>query len=280
MEINDRGLLPLAHGNASWRERSGKSSEPAARPASPGNRASVSKGLALSALITLLCGSFTRAIAEAAPETPLHRISREELCVTNGIVSPLPDGRLAIETPSSRAVVRAVTEQTAEVRFRYLGPTKDSKPLASGELRRQIGLKLRAQDTCNLVYAMWHIEPDSRLAVSIKRNPDKHTHAECHAGGYLTMKGRRSADLPKVQPGASHWLRASLRGDDLTLIADGRLVWEGTLGSQMATFNGPVGFRTDNARFEFEFYVGSPAAGSVSPALDERFNRCSTGSED
>ena len=27
----------------------------------------------------------------------------------------------------------------------------DSEPLASGEFRRQIGLKLRAQDTCNLV---------------------------------------------------------------------------------------------------------------------------------
>jgi len=219
-------------------------------------------------------------MAEAAPETPLQRIGREQLCVTNGIVSALPDGRLAIDAASSRAVVRVGTDQTAEVRFRYLGPTKASKPLASGELRRQIGLKLRAQDTCNLVYAMWHIEPDSKFAVSIKRNPDKHTHAECHAGGYVTMKARSSVDLPKVQPGESHWLRASLHGDDLTLIADGRVVWEGTLGSQMATLEGPVGFRTDNARFEFEFYAGNPGAGTASRTLDERFNQCSTGSED
>jgi hypothetical protein len=234
----------------------------------------------MSGLIALLSCSFTRAMAEAAPETPLQRIGREQLCVTNGIVSALPDGHLAIDTPSSRAVVRVGTDQTAEVRFRYLGPTKASKPLASGELRRQIGLKLRAQDTCNLVYAMWHIGPDSKFAVSIKRNPDKHTHAECHAGGYVAMKARSRVDLPKVQPGESHWLRASLHGDDLTLIADGRVVWEGTLGSQMATLEGPVGFRTDNARFEFEFYAGSTGAGTASRALDERFNQCSTGSED
>jgi len=240
----------------------------------------MSKGVALSALIALLSCSFTRAMAEAGPEAPLQRISREQLCVTNGIVSSLSDGRLAIDTPSSRAVVRVVTDQTAEVRFRYLGPTKASKPLASGELRRQIGLKLRAQDSCNLVYAMWHIEPDSKFAVSIKRNPDKHTHAECHAGGYLTVKPRSSVDLPRVQPGESHWLRAALRGDDLTLVADGRVVWQGTLGSQMATFDGPVGFRTDNARFEFEYYAGNPGAGTASRALDGRFNQCSTGSED
>jgi len=240
----------------------------------------LSTGLATRVLIALLSCPVTQATAEAAPEEPLQRISREQLCVTNGIVSSLPDGLLGIETPSSRAIVRVVTDQTAEVRFRYLGPTKASKPLASGELRRQIGLKLRAQDTCNLVYAMWHIEPDSKFSVSLKRNPDKHTHAECHAGGYLTMKARSHLDLPRIQPGESHWLRAALRGDDLTLIADGRLVWEGTLGSQIATFDGPVGLRTDNARFEFEYYAGNPGAGDASRAADGRFNSCSTGTED
>src|SRR5258708_2670910 len=85
------------------------------------------------------------ALAQKAPA--LQRVDRNELCVTNGSVSALPGGRLAIATLSSRAVVRAATEtgadQAAEIRFRYLGPTQTSKPLASGELRRQIGLKLR-----------------------------------------------------------------------------------------------------------------------------------------
>ncbi|HBZ71940.1 MAG TPA: hypothetical protein DEP35_20315 [Deltaproteobacteria bacterium] len=237
------------------------------------------RGLALGALIALLSSASTRAVAQTAPQAPLLRIGREQLCVTNGTVQALPDGRLAIDTPSSRAVVRIATEQTAEVRFRYLGPSKDSKPLASGELRRQIGLKLKAQDTCNLVYAMWHIEPDSKFAVSIKRNPDEHTHAECRAGGYVTIKARSAVDLPRIQPGESHRLRAALRGDALTLVADGTVVWEGTLGSQISTFDGPVGLRTDNARFEFEYYAGSPRADTGSNALDEHLHRCSVDGE-
>ena len=94
------------------------------------------------------------------------------------------------------------------------------------------------------------------------------------------MKPRSSVDLPRVQPGESHWLRAALRGDSLTLVADGGVVWQGSLGRQMATFDGPVGFRTDNARFEFEFYAGNPDAGPAAGALDGRFDQCSTGSED
>jgi hypothetical protein len=249
-------------------------------PAAPGGVQSSRKAPTTTLLIVVLCCSFGGAVA-APPEPPLQRIGKEQLCVTNGIVSALPDGRLAIDTPSSRAVVRVMTEQTAEVRFRYLGPSKASKPLASGELRRQIGLKLRAQDTCNLVYVMWHIEPDSKFAVAIKRNPDKHTHAECHAGGYVPIKPLHSVDLPRVEPGESHSLRAELHGRALSVSADGRPVWEGTLGSEAATFDGPVGFRTDNARFEFEYYAGSPQAGSGSRAvLEERFNPCSTGQEE
>ena len=34
--------------------------------------------------------------------------------------------------------------------------------------------KLRAEDACNLVYVMWRIEPQSRLVVSVKRNPGQH----------------------------------------------------------------------------------------------------------
>jgi hypothetical protein len=83
---------------------------------------------------------------------------------------------MVIETPSSRAVVRILTAESAERRFCYLGPSESSKPLASGELRRQIGFKLRAQDTCNVLYAMWHIEPGARFAVSFKRNVGTHRH--------------------------------------------------------------------------------------------------------
>jgi hypothetical protein len=193
----------------------------------------------------------------------LQRIDRNDLCVTNGAVSVLPGGRLAIVTPSSWAVVRATPESTAnqvaEIRFRYLGPTQTSKPLASGELRRQIGLKLRADDTCNLIYAMWHIEPDAAVAVSIKRNAGMHTHEQCHAGGYVNFKAQSRGNPPPIRPGETHTLRAALHGNDLTVAADGKVTWQGAFANELPPLDGPPGFRTDNARFELDYYTDRPA---------------------
>ena len=188
-------------------------------------------------------------------EQPLVRIDRSHLCVTNGMIRTQDSGLLSIETPSSRAVVPGTVVQAAEIRFRYQGPTASSKPLASGEMRRQIGLKLRAQDTCNLLYAMWHIEPDSRLTVLIKRNPGMQTHAQCGARGYSTIKPLRAITLEKMQPGELHTLHAQLRGEELTLLADGALAWQGRVGVGVADFDGPVGLRTDNGRFELEYFA-------------------------
>jgi hypothetical protein len=46
------------------------------------------------------------------------------------------------------------------------------------EMRRQSGLKLRAQNGCNLVYAMWRSEPESKLGVSVTRNPGLNASSE------------------------------------------------------------------------------------------------------
>jgi hypothetical protein len=190
----------------------------------------------------------------------LQPITREQFCVTNGAVLAREDEWLSIETASSRAVVPGATEPRAEIRFRYLGPSGTSKPLASGELRRQIGLKLKAVDGCNLIYAMWHIEPDFALAVSVKRNPGMQTHAQCGARGYVSLKAEKMKSLRRPQAGEVHTLRAELRGDRLTLIADGVVAWEGSAGPGVAELAGPVGLRTDNARFEIQFLaaLGNP----------------------
>jgi hypothetical protein len=210
------------------------------------------------ALLALVFCS-TGAFGQNASGATLELIDRDDLCVTNGAVSRRPGGRLAIETASSRAVLRASSGQTpnqvAEIRFRYLGPSQTTKPLASGALRRQIGLKLRAEDTCNLIYAMWHIEPDNRIAVSIKHNAGMHTHEQCGAGGYQNIKAPRQLDLPAIRPGEAHTLRAELRRNDLTVTADGKVAWQGTLGDDTPSLIGPTGFRTDNARFEFDYYT-------------------------
>ncbi len=174
--------------------------------------------------------------------------------MTNGAVIALRDGALAIDTPSSRAVVRNAAvnaaDQAAEIRFRYLGPSQTDKPLASGELRRQIGLKLRAADSCNVVYVMWHIAPDAKIAVSVKRNA-AHSHAQCGVHGYEAIAAQRQTAPRPIQEGETRTLRAELRGRTLTVMADGKLVWQGELTGRLPA--GPPGFRTDNARFVLEY---------------------------
>lgn len=226
-------------------------------------------GCAALAMLTVL-GSALSAVAQSASPPALERIDRGRLCVTNGVVSPLPGGRLAIETPSSRAIVQTgagnAADQIAEIHFQYLGPSQSTKPLASGELRRQIGLKLQAADTCNLIYAMWHIEPNARAAVSIKRNPSQNTHEQCGAHGYINLKSQDgAAAVPPIRAGEAHTLRAELRGKELTVTADGKIAWQGSLGSETALPVGPPGFRTDNARFALEYFAAAPTRSQ--PAL-------------
>jgi hypothetical protein len=207
-------------------------------------------------------GLASSAVAQKGSSPALQRIDRDRLCVTSGVVSALAGGWLSIETPRSRAIVQVGTgdagDQIAEIHFQYLGPSQDSRPLASGELRRQIGLKLQAADGCNLIYAMWHIEPDTRVAVSIKQNPGQHTHEQCGARGYINFKSQVAAVLPPIRPGEAHVLRAELRGKELTVTADGKVAWRGSLGSETALPVGPPGFRTDNARFTLEYFAAAP----------------------
>jgi hypothetical protein len=114
-----------------------------------------------------------------------------------------------------RAYVEASTPQVVEARFTYLGSTGNEARLGSGELRRQFGLKLRAQDPCNLVYAMWRIEPESKLVVSLKSNPGQNTSAESGNRGYRNIKPQRSKPVPMLRPGEAHTLRGELEGAEM-----------------------------------------------------------------
>ena len=213
-------------------------------------------GSATLRLVLLVVGLVALATDGGAAADLPPRIGPDGFTVTSGVVRALPDQRLGIDVPEVRAVLRRMTAPTPTIRFHYLGPWAATKPLASGEIRRQVGVKLRAQDTCNVVYVMWHIEPDARIAVSIKRNPGRRSHAECGAQGYVNIRPRRSAVVAAVQPGSSHTLRTILQVDALTVWADGVLVWEGSLPPDLLDFDGPVGFRTDNVVVELEYSVG------------------------
>ena len=136
----------------------------------------------------LVCFMALRLAAAPRPAgNTLSPVSRAHLCVTEGAIEELPGPRLAVNVPKMRAYLNSRTPQSVEADFTYLGSTGNEARLASGELRRQFGLKLRAQDACNLVYAMWRIEPESKLVVSVKNNPGLHSSAQCGNRGYRNI---------------------------------------------------------------------------------------------
>jgi hypothetical protein len=190
------------------------------------------------------------------PSAQWTPVSRANLCVTEGTIEELPGQRLSVSVPKMRAYVNAYTQPVGEVRFTYLGSTGNEAPLASGEMRRQFGLKLRAQDACNLVYAMWRIEPQSKLVVSVKSNPGEHTSAQCGNRGYQNIKPRRSVPVPTLSSGDTHVLRAEMNGAEMQVFADNSLVWEGSVGPDALAFDGPVGIRSDNARLQIDLRTG------------------------
>jgi hypothetical protein len=180
------------------------------------------------------------------------------LCVTEGLVAAGSDGRLSVTTPKMRAYVNGWTGPAIEAHFTYLGPTAELSPLASGEARRQFGLKLRAQDACNLVYAMWRIEPESKIVVSVKQNPGESTSSQCGNRGYQNIKPQRSVAPPILHRGDTHTLGAEFVGNDLHVYIDRREVWQGSLGAEASALQGQVGVRSDNIHLAFDLNVGAP----------------------
>lgn len=199
-------------------------------------------------------------LSAASDSSPLRlsTVSRADLCVTEGALAERTGHGLSVTVPKMRAYLDARTAPSIEARFQYLGPTGDEERLGSGELRRQFGLKLRAQDACNLVYAMWRIEPESELVISVKTNPGEHSSAECGNRGYQNIKPRRSSPVPSLHPGDAHSLRATLNGAEMQVFVDDRLVWQGSVGPEVLNFDGPVGIRSDNARLDLELRTAPP----------------------
>ncbi len=195
----------------------------------------------------------------SAPLTPLPVVSATKFCATEGVVGK--NGNLMhVDVGAMRGFLSTDRSRTAEVEFTYRGASKDTQPLLSGEIRRQIGLKLKAQDTCNVVYAMWHVAPTPRLSVAVKSNPGKNTYAACKDQGYINATPSMTKDVPAVVAGVPHTMRAELDGQKLKVIVDGSLVWAGSLPPEAAVIDGPPGVRSDNGTFDFQVRVPSGAA--------------------
>ena len=183
---------------------------------------------------------------------PLVTIEPRQLSVSSGAIEEDGPGRFVIRSPTRRAELGRSPRSAAELSFVYRGPTEADAPLASGELRRQIGLKLRSQDTCNVVYVMWHIEPAPAVVVSVKSNPGQSRHAECGDRGYQFLEPTTSARAPRVEPGKTHVLGAEIVAGRLLVKTDGREAWAGELPAAAFEFDGPVGVRSDNGEFSVE----------------------------
>jgi hypothetical protein len=220
------------------------------------------------ALLTTLAAALGVAWAGASLASPsvdaLTRVAPPHLAVEAGDVERLSGDAFALRRPGVRAVVPNSSGSAARIVFTYLGPTRREEPLASGELRRQIGLKLRAHDTCNVVYAMWHVAPDTGIQVQVKANPGQRTHAECRDRGYRTLRPATASAVPKVEVGARHVLAARIVGRQLTVEADGVPAWQGELPDEAFAFDGPAGFRSDNGAFDAELWVERGSAGRAS----------------
>jgi hypothetical protein len=171
-----------------------------------------------------------------------------------------------ITVPTFRAVAPGSSGDAASARFTVHGATAKARALASGQERRQLGLKLRAQDGCNLVYVMWRLDPKPKLEVSVKQNPGARTSKECGAEGYTKVKPQRTAALPTLIDGTSHELRAEIVGDRLIAWVDDQLAWEGRLPASASELFGPAGLRSDNLDFELDV-LSAERAGAVADAI-------------
>jgi len=212
--------------------------------------------------------------AVAAPPAPppppsISAIRTAQFCPTSGRVDPLGPFGMKVNLGGMRGVVAGDASAKAELAFTYGGPSSATSPLADGTIRRQIGLRLRAQDTCNAIYVMWQIAPQSRVAVSVKRNPGKSTHAQCLDQGYINLRPTGEPAPPPPQVGAARVLRAEIEGRILRVTADGTTAWQGTLPVEADALTGPAGIRSDNGMFDFELRVpgGTQSAASCAGVI-------------
>lgn len=179
------------------------------------------------------------------PEVAVHEIADTSLCVTKGKLQ-----KSQITAPTFRAVAPERGGDAAQLQM-IARNAKEQRALASGQLRRQVGLKLRAADACNLVYVMWRLDPKPMLEVSTKVNPGLRNTSECGTSGYTKVKpSYHLAAMPELLDGNKHVLRAEIAGDSLTAWVDDRVAWQGSLPADATMLAGVAGVRSDNLEVE------------------------------
>jgi len=176
------------------------------------------------------------------------------LCVTRGAL--LSGGQ--VNAATFRAVAAGTSGDDVGLEFVYEARATDPLALASGQVRRQLGLKLRAADGCNLVYVMWRLDPRPQLEVSTKINPGSRTHAQCGVRGYQKLSPSYESRIPALVRGGRHWMYAQIVGDDLFAWVNGELAWRGSMPQEARYIAGPAGVRSDNVAYRMITMWGTP----------------------
>ena len=212
------------------------------------------------AVLASLALSATVAAGFAYAATTWRLIPKAGLMVTEGtITSAGPKALLRTRDPGMRAVARdgGRHARSARLWFRYLGESTTTDPLGSGLIRRQIGLKLRAPDPCNLVYVMWHAYPDNAIQIQVKRNPGQTTSSECGNNGYTQVATISLGEGDATGDHSAHRLEVDTRRAAngalvLTVFTDDRLLRKLRLSAALtAGLVGPIGVRSDNGHYLF-----------------------------
>ncbi len=182
--------------------------------------------------------------------------------------APLFKATGTFETSVTEAVP---DDNSALLAFYYVSPIMPMIPLEDGELRRQVGVRLRGENDCNAVYIMWFVGTSSDdtevstrpegIYIQEKLNPGMTTQAECHDHGFTThgpvlsgvakdisgLPGTSKWVLPMVTPGSVHWLvGAILPSGQAVAMADGHLVASVKLSDEALALHGLGGLRQDN----------------------------------
>ena len=215
------------------------------------------------ATLAAIAATLTAAAAYAAPAPPepWTTIGKAELEVTEGEIARAGrNAMLRTNDPGMRATERdgGMHHTGARLWFRYLGESVVTEPLGSGAIRRQIGVKLRSANPCNLLYVMWHQFPDNVIEVSVKRNPGQTTSAECGNRGYTQLAEVTLGPGPGTDDHSPHVLAVRTRRTDAGAIAirvfkDGALVRRVRVSPELAAgLDGPIGVRSDNGDYFFQ----------------------------
>lgn len=225
----------------------------------------------LAFVLAVNCGSSPQTAPQPQPVATLAPAAVEALCITNGEIGTAGDSA-SIRSPVVRGFAHHTTGEAAALDVVYRGKTDTIVALASGDVRAQLGLKLRAADGCNLVYVMWRIEPAPQIVVQIKANPGKHTHKDCGRNGYIRVKPMNVGKVFVPSPGSAHRLRAEIDGDSLVAWLDDRMIWQGTLPAAARELRGPAGFRTDNVKADVTLLVAPDPSGETTKCTTSRYD--------